>query len=248
MKQKPVLIIILAIFHFLQPFINIVYLKLTTQFDFLMIFQNLLQLDGMKSLFDFWLLFPLGGLALLLIRKWSFFVFVAVQFYSIYLHLFYEKYTWPYVSEHPLSFSIILLIFNIFFIIYVCLPNIRALFFDETKRWWQTSRRYFINTPCQITVISSGSVFDSRIINVSKTGAFVETSVDLPKGTIITIAFNYKLISYSLTGKIISAHSINDVKGSGIKFLMDKFHSNEIPYINNLVKILKKEKTSKIEN
>src|SRR3989339_103143 len=117
MKQKPVLIIILAIFHFLQPFINIVYLKLTTHYDFFMIFQNLLELDGVKSLFDFWLLFPLGGLALLLVRKWSFFIFVFVQFYSIYLHLFYEKYTWPYVSEHPLSFSIILLIFNIFFII-----------------------------------------------------------------------------------------------------------------------------------
>jgi len=128
------------------------------------------------------------------------------------------------------------------------LPNIRALFFDETKRWWQTSRRYFINTPCQITVISSGSVFSSRIINVSKTGAFVETSIDLPKGTILTIAFNYKLISYSLTGKIISTHAINDIRGSGIKFLLDKFHSNELPAIKNLVKTLKKIQTQNIGN
>lgn len=241
MKKKPLLIIILAIFHLLQPLINILYLKLTTDYELSVIFSNLLELDGVKNNFDFWLLFPIGGIALLYLRSWTFFLFLAVQVYSIILHVTYEKFTWPYVSEYPLFFSIILLIFNFIFIIYAFLPEIRQLFFDKTKRWWETSKRFFISTPCKLTVISKGSSFNSNIINISKTGAFVECHIDLPKGTIISIDFNYKLKNYSFSGKLVSSHEINNIKGMGIKFLLDKFHANERPQIKELIKTIIKE-------
>lgn len=234
------MIVILALFHFIQPLANIFYLKITTAFNFSVIINNLIQINDVKSIFDFWILFPLGGLALVIIKNWSWPIFVIVQLYSVHLHLTYERFTWPYISNHPLPYSIFLLVINIFLIIYVSLPGIRKLFFNRKLRWWETHRRYFINIPCEMTIIDSGEKFSSTLVNISQTGTFIESDVTLQTNTAVVIDFKYHDNTYSLYGKLISIHVIGGIRGLGIKFLYDSFHTNEQISVKNLIHLLKK--------
>jgi len=196
-------------------------------------------MNNVKSIFDFWFLFPLGGIALFQMKKWSLPIFITVQLYSIITHLAYEKYTWPYLSEKPLVYSIMLLIINILLIAYIMLPDLRRIFFDKRTRWWETSTRYFINIPCKMTLISSGESFACQLINISITGMFIESSINLSEKTPLFVKFEYLDTNYSMNGQLIHIHSINFKRGLGIKFLYKNTDSDSKGKIKALIRKLK---------
>ena len=118
MKNRPFIFILIAFFHIIEPLIKLAYFKAITPFSLGTIISNISQIHSFKEVIEFWFLFPLGGLALLGVKRWSYPIFVGVQLYNIYGHMTYEKYTWPYVSEVPFASGIILLFINSLIIIY----------------------------------------------------------------------------------------------------------------------------------
>jgi uncharacterized membrane protein len=141
MKHKPLIFILIAAFHIIEPLIKVAYFKITTPFSTSTIISNIAQISTAREIFEFWFLFPLAGLALMGVKKWSYPVFVGAQIYSIYSHLTYEQYTWPYVSQVPFVSSLVLLFINTMVIIYFALPDVRKPFFDRSVRWWETRTR-----------------------------------------------------------------------------------------------------------
>ena len=116
-SKKPLVFIILGILHILEPIFKIIYFKATTDFSFDAVLSNVWAIEGLKNIFEFWFLFPLGGLALLNINRWTYLLFFSVQIYSIYSSLTYEPFTWPYVNATPHFFSLTMLIFNFFILL-----------------------------------------------------------------------------------------------------------------------------------
>jgi hypothetical protein len=131
MKERPLLITVVAFMHILEPLFKIFYFQTKTNFDLSIILSNVTTFEaiGLKGLIDFWLIFPLAGIALLSVKKYAWYFFVTTQAYSIVTHLTYESFSWPYFSEVPFFSSVLLILTNLFLIVYVSVPEIRMLFF-----------------------------------------------------------------------------------------------------------------------
>ncbi|MCP4914068.1 MAG: PilZ domain-containing protein [Oligoflexia bacterium] len=218
MKKRPLIFIILASIHLLEPIIKILYFKMTVPFDIGTIVSNIWAISSPKEVFEFWFLFPLGGLALLGVKKWSYPIFVGVQIYNIYAHLTYEKFTWPYVSEIPLMSSMILLFVNTLIIIYFSLPEVRKPFFDRTMRWWETRTRYNKVIPITVKINNPNHIYDCHILNISTTGVFIDLREDVEVGTELELSINYKDQAVTLHGKKVSDHAFNNIRGIGVQF------------------------------
>ena len=106
MKYKPLVFRILSVFFMIEPLIKVLYFKALTHFDFSQIFDNLFSHHSLRDIFDFWLVFPLAGLMLLRLRKWTYFGFLALIGYLFFSIMTYERYTWPYNSSSPLFLSL----------------------------------------------------------------------------------------------------------------------------------------------
>jgi hypothetical protein len=226
MKHRPLIFIMIALAHLLEPIIKISYFKFTTPFSFSTIISNISQIHTPREIFEFWFLFPLGGLALLGVKRWSYPVFVGVQFYSIYSHMTYEKYTWPYVSEVPFVSSLALLFVNALIVIYFAFPDVRRPFFDRSVRWWETRTRYDMRLPVTFSINNPGQLIDSEILNISQSGIFMGHKGVTEVGTIVLMNINYKDMSITLAGEVKSQHSFNNERGLGIRFSFTNIWEN----------------------
>jgi hypothetical protein len=221
MKNRPLLFIVLAIAHLIEPFIKLLVFKAKTGFSFELILNNVMQMGGLWAMAEFWLLFPLGGLALLGVKKWSYPIFVGVQVYSLYGHLTYTSYAWPYVDKHPHWFSLLVLAANVMIILYFLLPDVRRPFFDKDIRWWEHRVRY----PCELACGFSrgGSGFDkltnARFLNLSLSGAFMSYAHrDVVVGDLIHIHLSAYGENIIVLASVVSRHEYQGAEGLGIQF------------------------------
>ena len=221
MKKRPFLFVVLGIIHLLEPLSKILYFKYDTGFSFATIMSNIANIEGFKNLFEFWILFPLGGIALLLVKRWSYALFVGVQVYSLYSHILYQEFTWPYVSKTPFYSSMILIVFNLGMVFYFALPSVRRPFFDRRMRWWETKPRYGTEIPCKVHITAHDVEHDSTILNISETGAFVEYSEGIKVWDKVKVTFHYYDEEFSVTGSIVNRHIVNGIDGFGIQFHFD---------------------------
>lgn len=219
MKNRPLLFILLGLFHILEPLFKVLYFKASTGFPLTQIFENILHLNSFKAVFEFWFLFPIGGIALLGIKKWSYPVFVSVQVYSIFTHINYESFTWPYVSQAPMWPSLAILSCNVAIILYFLMPEIRKPFFDRDMRWWEHRERYSLRVPCSYSVRGSNALKDAEILNISHSGAFMAlNNKSLKEEESLTINISFLDQHISLNAKVISLHGFDHQDGVGIKF------------------------------
>ena len=225
MHKRPLIFIIIGILHVIEPLVKILYFKLTTPFALSTILTNISNIDHPRAFFEFWLLFPIGGIALLGVKKWSYPIFVGVQFYNIWSHLNYESFTWPYVSEVPFFSSLALLVINIFVIIYFALPDVRRPFFDKRMRWWETSTRYQIRIPIHV-VLGNGEEVPCDIINISRSGVFINLNRPLEIHQIVTLKFKYQEFDMSIKSKNMSNHSVAGINGHGLQFEFENIWQN----------------------
>ncbi len=217
MKNRPLIFILIAFFHIIEPLIKLAYFKAITPFSLGTIISNISQIHSLKEVLEFWFLFPLGGLALLGVKKWSYPIFVGVQIYNIYGHLTYEKYTWPYVSEIPFASGLILLFINSLIIIYFALPDVRRPFFDKSMRWWETRTRYAMKIPVTFTYANPNTLLDGVIENISQTGVFINHKNIIDVDSEIKLNINYNDLSITLKGKVVAHHAFKGQRGMGVQ-------------------------------
>lgn len=239
MKNRPLIFLSIALLHLLEPVIKLLYFKATTPFSFTTIISNISQIHTPREIFEFWFLFPLGGLALLGVKKWSYPVFVGVQIYSIYSHMTYEKYTWPYVSEVPFVSSLVLLFINALIIIYFALPDVRRPFFDKTMRWWETRTRYNLRIPMTFSHNNPDKLIDCEILNISQSGIFMNYKGAIEVGSILRMNINYKDYNITLLGTVMSQHAFEGERGLGVKFKFQNIWENL--YMRKIVKQISKD-------
>ena len=210
MKEKPLIFKILLILFLIEPIIKIFYFKALTEFDYYVILSNLLSRTGLRDIFDFWLVFPIAGIALIKLRKWSYFIFISMMIYTIFSLMTYEKYTWPYNSETPFSYHYFIVGISIVSLILFLFPSIREPFFNKRLRWWETKTRFKTNIPCKI--ISSKGTFETKILNLSQSGAFLKDAYNFRSGE---EAYKYLGVAGTLY------HSSDVDSYNGVKFAPD---------------------------
>lgn len=216
MKNKPLIYRILSVFFLVEPLIKILYFKAVTQFDFSQIFANLLSRHSVREIFDFWLVFPIAGLMLVRVRKWSYFGFLGLLAYLFFSIMTYERFTWPYNSSSPLVYHYVVVFFSIAIFTYFLIPQVREPFFNRKVRWWETKPRYKASIPGKVT--GKNVTFETQILDMSVTGAFLRDSDYLVLGETFTLECEYQDISFSAPVEVVSKHMVNKQIGYGVHF------------------------------
>lgn len=216
MRNKPFIFQLLSVLFFLEPLMKILYFKASTHFDFAIVMANVFSRSGFREVFDFWIVFPAAGIMLWKLRKWTYFAFLGVMTYLIFSILTYESYTWPYNSESPLFYHYFIIVLTIFTFAYFLVPDVRAPFFNGKLRWWESMPRYKTVIPAKVT--GNKVTFQSEILNISQTGAFIQDSDHLSPGDVVSISFESEGLVLEMPVKIISRHVISSTPGIGVQF------------------------------
>jgi hypothetical protein len=216
MKNKPFIFSILSFLCLIEPVIKILYFKAITHFDFLVIFANLQARNTFLEVFDFWIVFPLAGLLIVRLRKWTYFAFMSTLAYIVYNIFTYEKYTWPYNSDTPFMYNYVVALMAFAVFAYFLSPRAREPFFDRRARLWETKTRYKIDIACKLK--SSSLTFPSKILNISKTGAFVQDSPYIKLGDTLEMEFSFLGQTLEVPVHIVHKHNSHNKQGYGVEF------------------------------
>lgn len=240
MKSRPLLILIMGTLHLLEPVLKIFYFKTKTHFDVLTILSNVtyVEVSSVKGLIDFWLIFPLAGLALLSVKKWAWHFFVAIQFYSIITHLTYERFAWPYFAEVPFYSSVILLVMNILLIVYISLPEVKMLFFEKTNRWWETRTRYAFTLPITLWYTNPEKLEQACLLNISDTGALIRFNRDIELKEFVNLNISFQDVQVQVKALVVRDDFRSGQKAYGVKFVYDTPVALNKFKVKKLVKIL----------
>lgn len=236
MKNKPLIFTVLSVLCFIEPLIKVLYFKATTQFDFVVIIANLMAKNSFMDVVDFWLIFPIAGMLIWKLRKWTYFAFMAVLAYINYNIFTYEKYTWPYNSETPFMYNYVVAMLSVAVFIYFLFPKTREPFFDRRVRWWEPKTRYNVHLSCKLQ--GSNLTFPSQILNISQTGAFVQESKYMKVGDHLVMEFNFLGETISVPVEVVNKHAVQDVVGYGLKFNFKTLRQSA--KMAKVIKILKK--------
>lgn len=221
MKNKPFVFIVLSFLCLIEPAIKVLYFKAITHFDFVVIFANLKARNSFVEVFDFWLAFPIAGILIMKLRRWTYFAFMTVLAYIIYNISTYEKYTWPYNSDSPFMYNYVVALMSVAVFVSFLFPQLRRPFFDRRIRWWEPQIRYNVQISCKLH--SAFLTYSSEILNISKTGAFLKDSVYLKEGERLMMEFNFLGQTIEVPVEVIRQHSDSNLRGYGVKFAFKSF-------------------------
>lgn len=236
MKNKPLLFTVLSILCFIEPVIKVLYFKAITKFDFLVIFANLQSRNTFMEVVDFWLIFPIAGLLIMKLRKWTYIAFMSILFYINYNIFTYEKYTWPYNSDTPFMYNYVVAVACMLIFAYFLSPKAREPFFEKRARLWEVKTRYNVQIQCKLQ--GTNLTFPSTIMNISQTGVFVHDSKYMNVGDMLMIEFNFLGQTISLPVQVMNKHKSGGVMGFGLQFKYSSFRQSVM--MSKIMKVLKK--------
>ncbi len=236
MKNKPLIFSILSVLCLIEPAIKVLYFKAITHFDFVVILANLQARNTFMEVVDFWLIFPIAGLLVMRLRKWTYFAFMGVLAYINYNIFNYEKYTWPYNSDQPFMYNYVVAVMSVAVFAYFLLPKVREPFFERRVRWWEPKTRYNVQIPCKLQ--SSHLTFPTEILNLSQSGAFVMESKYMKPGDLLVMEFNFLGQTISVPVEVVHKHTIQNLTGYGLKFNFKTFRQSLA--MTKVIKVLKK--------
>ncbi len=221
-KKRPLGYTILSILFLIEPIIKIVHLKIVTGFSISVLINTILGWKNMIQVVEYFLLFPLAGVALFKIRRFSYVLLIMIQVYGLLKIFSFEPYSWPYFTKEPILLILGFVVVNLFVLLYLLHPQNRKPFFDATIRWWESKTRYMVDFPCQChSVTTEGEVgkesFDLKVLNISQSGAFIKGD-QYKKGDQVQLSFQLLDKLYSLNGTVMSVHPFKDSMGMGIQF------------------------------
>lgn len=240
MKNKPLIFTLISLLCLVEPLIKVLYFKAITQFDFVVIFANLMTRDSFKDVFDFWLVYPIAGMLLLKLRKWTYFAFMGLLLYIVYNILSYEKYTWPFNSDSPFLYHYAVVSLSMMVFMAFLLPAVREPFFDRRIRWWEPKVRYQVGINCALK--NDSLIFSSEILNISMSGAFLKDSTYFKVGDKLDLEFLFLGSQVSLPVEVVHKHAIHGKKGCGVKFCFKSFRQNVL--LAKIIKIIKQSNTT----
>ncbi|MDH4129545.1 MAG: PilZ domain-containing protein [Spirochaetota bacterium] len=233
MHKKPILIDILAIIYILAPVFSLLYFSYTIYGNLpspiSTYFNSLGSIAGPTiDKIAFIACFPIAGIAIYMVRKWSYPVFFLVTAWALYGN---------YVTWHnnpqglSLSLLIVATVANFVGVAYVLIPEVRKLYLDPSLRWWESEPRYKVSLENK----NDKGEKNGDITNISIGGIFIIPSDNssLQIGNSYPINFSFGDYKISLSGKVVH-HNPNYLKGYGIQFI-DLNHEQK----SNLKKLTK---------
>jgi len=222
--EKPLIVKILAGLLLFEPLIKIIFFWIITEFPFSTIFQNILKIESLGEVFEFWFLYPLGGIALMTKWSWSFLLFIFIQLIIVFQNLTYNPYTWPYVASSPHFSSVLLLIINILIVMYFFSRKGRKHFINKQGFHLREAERFFLNYPCEVQYEEWTATLQTNIQNISASGAFITCDKKIFLDDEIEIKMVQDEKTYHLKALVVNRRA----NGYGLKFVFQDLSDKKL--------------------
>lgn len=213
MPKKPWPIIILSVLYFLEPLIKIFFYSFYWQrpVSYLM---TAASLHSPYTAFMYFLAFPLAGIAIFAVKKWSLPVFGLLHVLTLIGHLN-NHHLAP--QHFPISLIVTISLLNFLVVSYFLIPAVRLVYFYPKFRWWESKPRYRVNW--EMTVSQKGKTFEGTTLNLSEGGLFFYCKTpSLKPGKLLSVAFEYEGQKFHFFGRIVHQFSNAGSHRYGIKF------------------------------
>jgi len=245
MEYKPWPLLILAFFHFIEPLSKIVFYSVYFNVNPLDAVVIEYQMGSALHVFEYFFLFPIAGLALFAVKKWSFSVFVVVEIWVFLTNLPYLNELYETSQLWLLGFFILFGIVNIVVVSYLLLPAVRIAYLDPRIRWWEAKPRYFANIETKVDGQAT-----AIIKNISKSGVFIALQKDVPIDSEIHLEFTLATQSpqtrefhIKLKALVVHKFFIDGTEGYGARFSALTTDNKQL--VNSMIKYLEKSNTER---
>jgi len=214
MKKRPLSIVLIALFYCLEPIGNLVQAA----------YINDLPLLGEGSILSrlFWAdwiilgLFPVVGLSIYLVKRWSWYLFLAFSGLLIFYNIIVYRFLNPNYSLATVLFFILMTTAVTAFFLR---KNVYAPYFNPRLRWWETATRYRATLTTVLT--TSAGAAPCLTQDISETGCFIHHPGAIALGDQVMLAFAYDGMVISCMGKVVHHRSGTEgerTQGYGIIF------------------------------
>jgi hypothetical protein len=215
-KTRPWPLILLALAQILAPLPNILVGAWVTRMAPGVYVSELLRASSWLQLADFFLLLPIAGVAVFMVRAWSYPVFVGIMGWIGWTNYL----TW---RQHPHVVNLGLLVgaylVNAALVGYFLLPAVRAAYFNPRLRWWESKPRYLLNLPGRLD--AHNDTRSCMLVNLSEGGAFIEAMSGLEPGQVLKLSFECLEQRFELHGRIVH-QATHPGRGYGVQFILDR--------------------------
>lgn len=242
MEHKPWPLLVLAFIHFIEPLIKIVLYSIIFNSSLLQILESMYEAKTAIQLFHFFFLFPIAGLAIYSIKKWSLPVFLLIEVYVFIINIGYLNNL--YQTDQILLFTLFIFFgaVNIIIVWYLLVPAVRIAYLDPRVRWWEANPRYHTNIDCTIDNSITG-----KIQNISLSGVFITANYDLSIDSTVQLDFKFNTQANEINLKqkalILNKYNIKNSTGYGAIFYEPTKDNKKL--IKVLIKFLDKSKATR---
>jgi len=218
MQHKPWPLLILAFIHFIEPITKVIFysffFNITPWHVVSVIYNNESTLYFLQFLF----LFPIAGIAIYAVKKWSLPVFLLVELLVLIINSQYLNELYQTNQLWLFGCFIFFGLLNLTIVTYLLIPAVRIAYVDPKIRWWESDPRYSVNIDCIIDNNITG-----QIKNISIGGVFIKTNNNLEIDSNARLIFKFQTPSSKnhINTKIRVLHKfrINNIDGYGVLFV-----------------------------
>lgn len=216
MKQRPWIIVILAIAHILAPLGNFVLNAILAETEIFHYISIFFQPHNLQSQWIHLVGPVVAGFAIYMCKKWSFFVYILAMTALLVASIFGYVQRAEQISWIGVAFVYVL---NIGLVGYFLVPAVRQVYFDPRLRWWEALPRY--SADFKAFVLEGEKKAEAFVGNFSQSGMFVKSDFVPQDHAEVSIEIQHEKAVYLLKGAVIH-HQGQTLVGFGLKFSQDK--------------------------
>jgi hypothetical protein len=228
MRQKPFILILLAVLHWLAPFGNLFINSYRQNISPTYLWSLWLQNSPGYHIFIFVVIPILSGSFIYICRRWSFFAYLVCMAITVITSAMGFR---QYSNLLSVLMFVGAILFDVVLVVYFMIPAVKRVYMDPKLRWWETLPRYQYNAQAKILEIGQG-----QISNISMGGLLLFSEIDLPEQKKIQLEFG-ESPHYLVSGRVVYHKQMKE-HGYGIQF--DEKHL-KAKTLKSLIQILEKE-------
>lgn len=212
MKRRPWPIVILALLHVIAPIVSTLSAPILANMS-VTEYLALVKTRNWAEIFEYYMLFPIAGFALISFRKWSYPVFLTIMSWAFLRH--YQNY-----EAIPQTFTLAMLVgsyaLNLGVVTYFFLPSVRAPYYNERLRWWESKPRYRVSFMGSLRKGSQPHAM--TVSDISEGGLFIRTPSPFALGDFLKVEFQFLGKSFQFPGHIVHVRNLGKDIGYGVQF------------------------------
>jgi len=204
MRNRPWPLIILALAQIITPVFNIFFNALALHVEPRFVLGWLFE-KPWYEIVEALALMPIAGVAIFLMKRWSYAIFYAAMVWSFAANFREWRYESLVLSPWATAF---LYLSQLALATYFLLPSVRKTYFNPRVRWWESKPRYTLKILAGLVI--KDTHHEAFLVNISEGGAFITSSKPFTSGDALKLEFEILSQPFHIFGHIVHVRALPD--------------------------------------